>query len=139
MEQTPEDKKLNPQITELEIGVRYLRKVKLYPLSLGDQLELSDIIQQGLAAFFQIEQGNEESLATFTGHMFNLVRENIDHLIGLLVLDEDPKKVLFDITDAQIEEAVRIIYRVNYAPLKNLKGLLGDQAKGETDLQSGRP
>ena len=133
MEQTPEDRKLNPQITELLIGVRDLRKVKLYPLSLGDQLELSDIIQQGLTAFFQIEQGNEQSLAMFTGHMFTLVKENIGRLIGLLALDEtDTNKVLKEITNTQIEEAVRIIYRVNYAPLKNLKGLLGEP-KAETD------
>jgi hypothetical protein len=126
MEQTPEEKKLNPQITDVDIGVRDLRKVKLYPLALGDQLELSDLIKEVLEAFFKTEDGSEESLSLFIAFAFNLIKENMTKILGLIALDEaNSKKLLKEITNAQLDEIAQVVYEKNFAVLKNLKGLFG--------------
>ena len=55
---TPEETKetqdmqnLNPQITDVEIGVRTLRKIKLYPLSVGDQMKMTAMIASTVSTF----------------------------------------------------------------------------------------
>ena len=121
---TPEERRINPQITEVDVGVRDLRKVKLYPLSLGDQLELSDLIQEALGAFFKIEEGSDASLTLFMSFIFDLVKKNIVRILQLLALDEkDMKKLMKEITGAQLDEIVSIVYENNFAVLKNLKSL----------------
>lgn len=122
---TPEEKNLNPQITEVEIGVRDLRNIKLYPLALGDQLELSDLIGEALKAFFKVEEGSEESLALFVAFAFDLLKENIMKILKLIALDEKPEKLLKEITNAQLDEIAQIINEKNFQVLKNLKGLFG--------------
>jgi hypothetical protein len=45
----PEDNKnLNPQIHETDIGIVNLRKIKIYPLAVGHQLEMSDLISEAV-------------------------------------------------------------------------------------------
>ena len=46
-------KDLNPQIVDVEIGIRSLRKITLYPLSVTDQLKMSDLITKASAAVFE--------------------------------------------------------------------------------------
>ena len=124
MEQTPEARKINPQIMQVDIGVRDLRNITLYPLALGDQLKLTDIIEEGLQAFFKVEQGSEESLTMFMAFMFGLIKKNMPRMLALVVLDEDADKLMNEITNAQLDEIVQVVYEKNFASLKNLKGLL---------------
>jgi hypothetical protein len=123
MEQTPEAKKINPQITQVEIGVRDLRNITLYPLALGDQLKLTDMIEEGLQAFFKVEQGSEESLTMFMAFMFGLIKKNLPRMLSLVALDEDAEKAMAEITNQQLDDIVQVVYEKNFASLKNLKGL----------------
>ena len=122
---TPEEKNINPQITEVVIGVRDLRNIKLYPLALGDQLELSDLIQQTLEAFFKVEDGSDESMGLFIAFAFDLVKTNISKILKLIALDEEPNKLLKEITNAQVDEITQVVYEKNFEILKNLKSLFG--------------
>ncbi len=45
-----EQRKINPQIMEIEIGIREMRKIKIYPLSMSDQLGLTNMISTAIAA-----------------------------------------------------------------------------------------
>ncbi len=122
---TPEENKINPQITDVKIGVRDLRKIKIYPLAFGDQLELSDLIKEVLEAFFKTEEGSEESLSIFIGFAFNLVKVNITKVLELIALDEDPKALLKELTNVQVDEIIHVVYEKNFEILKNLKSLFG--------------
>lgn len=122
---TPEENKINPQITEVAIGVRDLRNIKLYPLALGDQLEMSDLIGEALKAFFKVEEGSEESLALFVAFAFDLLKQNIKKILALIALDEKPDKLLKEITNAQLDEIAQVINEKNFQVLKNLKSLFG--------------
>lgn len=44
---------LNPQIRTTEIGIKSLRTITIYPLSLADQFNVSDIIAEGMLAYQQ--------------------------------------------------------------------------------------
>ena len=122
---TPEENKINPQITDVKIGVRDLRKIKIYPLAFGDQLELSDLIKEVLEAFFKTEEGSEESLSIFIGFAFNLVKVNITKVLELIALDEDTKALLKELTNVQVDEIIHVVYEKNFEILKNLKSLFG--------------
>jgi len=39
MPETKTKQKLNPEIAEIEVGVRYLRKITFYPLSVAHQFK----------------------------------------------------------------------------------------------------
>lgn len=125
MKKKPEDNNINPQITEVAIGVRDLRNIKLFPLALGDQLELSDLIKEALEAFFKVEEGSEEALSLFVAFAFDLIKKNLTKILKLIALDEDPKELLKEITNAQVDEIARIVYQNNFEVLKNLKSLFG--------------
>ena len=40
--------RLNPQVAEVEIGVRNLRKITIYPLSIADQLSTTDLVSEAI-------------------------------------------------------------------------------------------
>ena len=50
-----ENAQINPQITDVTIGVRSLRSLTIYPLSMSDQLKTTDLIKQAVAGFFDRE------------------------------------------------------------------------------------
>lgn len=54
----PEKRKINPQIASLEIGTRNLRTIKIYPLSFGDQLEMTDLITETIQKFLEARNDN---------------------------------------------------------------------------------
>ena len=120
----PDTERLNPDIKEIKIGVRRLRKIKIYPLSAKDQFELSDLVAGGLKHFLSL--GQNMSDVDFVKASLGLIRENFERIAQLIT---DPKDVgdniLGDLTNNQIAEIAEIVYEVNYASLqKKVTGLL---------------
>lgn len=119
-----ENQKLNPQIQKLEIGVRTLRSITIYPLAMGDQLKLSDIVTEALQKFFL--QKDQADIA-FVGYMLEMVREKLDIVIELVVdeVDRSDGSLLDELTNTQAIEFAEIIYKINYEALtKKVLGLL---------------
>jgi hypothetical protein len=136
---------LNPQISTLVVGTKELRTITVYPLSLADQVKMSDILSKVLKevlaklAFL----GGEEEGAGFSpseklaGRISNfdmveyfiaLIKENLKTILDLVLSPEDSVS-LADITNMQFTELATIIYEVNYElPAKNLMAL-GKRAK----------
>ena len=63
MPERNEDRKLNPQIRIVEVGKKDLREVSIYPLSMKDQTDLSDIISEGLSAFFEMHGDKRDEIS----------------------------------------------------------------------------
>jgi hypothetical protein len=120
----PDTERLNPDIKEIKIGVRRLRKIKIYPLSAKDQFELSDLVAGGLKHFLSL--GQNMSNVDFVKESLGLIRDNLDRIIRLVTEPKDVgDDVLSDLTNNQIAEIAEIIYEVNYASLqKKVTGLL---------------
>jgi len=121
-EKKEEQKKLNPQITETEIGVRSLRKITIYPLSMADQLKMTDLITEGMNAFFIRKE--EQSDMAFVQYLVGMVKDNIGRILTMATDEKNGKKLLEELTNAQAARIAEIIYDVNYDVIaKNFKSL----------------
>jgi hypothetical protein len=119
--------KLNPQITDTEIGVRELRKITIYPLSMADQLKMTDLITEALQKFFESSSSFEETETDieFVNFIVGLIRENLGEILGLAT-DEVGADLLKDLTNVQASEIAEIIFTVNYETvIKNCQSLIG--------------
>ena len=114
--------KLNPQAQLVEIGVRELREIMIYPLSFASQLEMTDLITKAVQEFFskreELETAPNIEVVSF---VVETIRENIERIFHL-VTDEDD--LLKDITNLQVVNIAALIYEMNYEAIsKNAKGL----------------
>jgi len=129
-----EQKKLNPQIMDVEIGIRELRSIKIYPLSMSDQLKLTDLISTALAAQFAKDDGWQE--LEIVAFIVNLMKENLNRILTM-VSDEDGDKLLAEISNLQAAAIAEAVYETNYGIVaKNFKSLFG---KLSTLFPSERP
>lgn len=133
-----ENREINPQVVEVEIGARNLRKIKIYPLSVGDQLKMTDILAEVFAAFVIIEKETteeEEGLVKFGSYLVSILKDNLPQIVGFVT--EEEKDVLDDITNHQLIGIIEIVYETNFESVaKNAKGLFG---KMKDLFQSERP
>ena len=124
----PEDvkmeKAMNPQIHEVPIGIRDLRNIKIYPLSLGDQFKMSDLVKDVLKIFFDQVGDNPEMSPEVIASFFELFKKNFPLFISFIAPDEDSTTLVNEMTNPQFSEIVEIVWRDNYeVPAKKLKGL----------------
>lgn len=128
---------INPEITDVEIGIRNKRKIKIYPLSLKDQIGLSDLILAATNEYFEMSSKKEQdSELSFVSFLVSLLHANITRILSI-VTDEDGENMLSELTIPQSEKIANIIYKVNYESVsKNLQSLI---EKAKKVLPSVRP
>lgn len=148
--------KLNPQITTVEVGIKSLREVTIYPLSLADQTKTARILAKAfqeimgrLASFGEEDEISEgevsegevsegESLASMAKQLSDIdvlefissvIEGNLEVVLGLVV-DKNEKILMEELTNEQFYRLVEIIYEVNYeSTSKNFVALV-KRAKG---------
>jgi len=117
-------KKLNPEIKTVQVGARQLRPVKIYPLSVSDQFELTKVLA---SAINQIAVDKAELLKKSEDEIVNEFREIIaGNLTTVLefVCDKGESPTMDELTNNQVAEIITIIFEVNYEGLvKNFKDL----------------
>lgn len=116
--------KLNPQAQVVEIGVRNLREVLVYPLAFASQLEMTDLITKAVQEFFkkreELEKGPNIEVVSF---IVDTIKENIERMFSLVT---DEENLLNDVTNMQVIDITALIYEMNYeAVSKNAKSLFG--------------
>ena len=123
MPDSTDTRKLNPQVRSVDIGKRTLRNIPIFPLSLGDQLDLTDLINQAMNAFFNMSPDEtDEGLIKFIAFVLELIKENIERIIEMIT--EEKKEILKEITNSQLMEIVEIVYEENFeGPLKKVSSL----------------
>lgn len=124
-------KKLNPDIREVEIGVRSLYNLHIYPLSFGQQFELSDIVTEAVLKFYQT--GKEMTDIAVISFIVDVIKENAERVVkyvtddsevGGICEDAKAKSVLNLITNKQAFTIAEIIYKDNYESIsKKVKDL----------------
>ena len=124
MPEKKHDKRINPQIKSVEIGILKLRKIKIYPLSMSNQLSLTDIINEAMKSFFESSKGSEDENLVFVSFIVKTIQDNIKVILKFITPDEKPEAVMKEITNQQLSEIVRIVYQDNYEePVKNVMSL----------------
>lgn len=125
---TPIKKKVNPDIKTVDIGVRDLRTITLYPLSAKDQIELSNKLVTVLSSMGESlndETTNEQALSFFQ----KVITENLEVILAYVV-DENEMPKMDELTNNQLYVISNTIFEVNYEGfLKNFMGLYGRAKK----------
>jgi len=110
------DKSLNPEIKTVTIGVRELREIEIYPLSVGEQMKLTDLITETLQQFLK-EGGEKEVDAEFVKFVVNLIKDNLQKILTL-VTDYDGAEIMYDMTNSQFVEVAELVYEMNFGGIK---------------------
>ena len=123
--------KLNPDIREVEIGVKALYKLTIYPLSFGQQFALSDTITEAVVGFYQT--GKEMTDIGVVTFMVNVLKENAGVILEYVTDPDEVSAILEDtgedsilnlITNKQVFRITEILYKDNYESLsKKVKDL----------------
>ncbi len=104
-----DDQRLNPQINIATIGVRELREISIYPLSMADQLEVTDLVAAAIKGYVEAGDQSELGVATFVAEA---IKKNVSLLLKKAT--DEGEEVLAEITNMQATEIAEIIYEVNY-------------------------
>ncbi len=113
--------KMNPQISTVEVGIKSLREVFIYPLSVSDQFNLTDIITTVMQEVAGLEEGGDDIIVITIA--INAIKTNLAKILDY-VLDEKETLSYDELTNTQLMEIVDIIFETNYEGLiKNLKRL----------------
>jgi len=117
--------KLNPKILEFEFGKRELETVLLYPLSLGDQFKVSNIIGTAIQNLGTLTEGPGNDVEMFQVFI-KQVEENIVEIVKIVAdVEESRATEIVDVMDNdQFLVFAEAVWAVNYeSSLKNGKDL----------------
>jgi hypothetical protein len=112
----------NPQIRSLKIGVKTLREIQIYPLSIADQTKATTAITKIISDFAggKLQDMENEKVVAYT---IKAIKENLKTIFEFIV-EKDEEIKLEELTNQQFSELAFIIFEVNYeASIKNLKDL----------------
>ncbi len=149
MPEKTEAEKLNPnsQVADVEIGIRNLRSIKIYPLSIADEIEVSDLVSQAVGAAMSLNLGDESdaSLMQFIAAIMEIIKNNLGRILTLVVDEHDfprqsfPRKLLAKVLSRKVDNGsvllkemsndqavaiAEVIYKVNFeVPAKNVQSL----------------
>ena len=114
--------KMNPQISTVEVGIKVLREVLIYPLSVADQFKLTNIITGVIQEVASLEE--EANEVVIINLVVDAIKINLEKIL-VFVLDEKETISFEELTNAQLMEIVDIIFEANYEnQIKNLKRLV---------------
>ena len=104
---------LNPRIRQLKVGTRTLRKIKVYPFSAGQQLEVVELIGVLVNAIGEAQtEGDLEDLQVL--ELFSsTIKDKLGIVIGF-VTDPEAKVTIEDFDNDQLADFVDIIFEVNF-------------------------
>lgn len=109
---------LNPKIREVQIGTRTLRPLTIYPLSMSNQFDLTEIV---VATIIKFSDAEKEALIV---EMIAMIKENLKKILSY-ISDEKPEDIFSELTNAQALEIATVIYQVNYeSEIKNVQDLI---------------
>ena len=129
MTEMTDGEKLNPSINKIEIGVRQLRTIAVYPLSIADQKKVTESVAGSLQSYFASEQAmsSVDDIA-FIDFMIKLILENLVEFIRAVTdytKKRDAENLLSEMTNDQAVDLAQLIYDQNYGnALKNAMSLL---------------
>jgi len=121
-----DEKRLNPDIKEVEYGKKELKNLTIYPLSLGDQFKVTDMITKVIQEIADSQKAGQVSDYAVIDVAMTAIKENIGKILSLIA--DIPKdkidKIIYDLTNTQLVELVDVVWSVNFEPaLKKGKSL----------------
>ncbi len=129
-----DDQKLNPQIMTVTIGVRELREISIYPLSMADQLQVTDLVAAAIKGYVETGDQSELGVATFVAEA---IKENVSLLLKKAT--DEGEEALSEITNMQATNIAEIIYEVNYESILGKVRSLVEKIQSQFQSQKSSP
>lgn len=122
---------MEPMVLVQTVGVRKLKKVKVYPLSVKDQLECTRLLGSVADQLQKPDATTQELVAKF----IYFIENDIDFILKKIT---EPEVNLDNITNTQLTELLQLIYLMNYETasknLTDLSGKVKDLFRSERSL-----
>jgi len=118
--------RVNPRIVDVEIGIHNLRKIKVYPLSMHDQKQLTKLIDEVLKSIFKDDGGKskDDKNLIMVSRAVKAIEENIEPIFKFVLPDENIPKLMKELDNDQLSQIVEVVYNTNYkTPVKNVMSL----------------
>lgn len=118
--------KLNPEIKDFQYGKRELKTVKLYPLSIRDQKELTELIPSFMEKIGSTKELTEGQDSMIFSVMADLITDNLEKVVSLACCtdEKESEEIAFGMTNNQVMEFITYIWESNYEEvLKNGRNL----------------
>lgn len=118
---------LNPNVKKLEIGVRELKTITIYPMSMADELKFTKTIFEAFQRFqliakplpeFNEETGEPISLDSeenYSDQAFFIVKAIQENLLEILAMICEESVGLEDLTNDNFAEICNLIYDMNFS------------------------
>jgi hypothetical protein len=129
---------LNPDIRETVVGIKSLRKIKVYPLSVIDQFKVTDMFTEAIGILLTDNVPKDIQLIAL---LISILKNNLPSVLKF-VLDEeeDTEKLLSEMTNNQFTTIATMIYEMNYEIIsKNVSSLLKKLPQTQKVSPSVRP
>lgn len=113
-----EDKRMNPDIKVFNYGKREQKELTIYPLSIGDQFKVTNIITEVVRGLVEAQAEKKLSDFAFMTAVMKSLESNLGEVLSLVadIPKEDSVKVINELTNPQLIDIVDIIWSVNYEP-----------------------
>lgn len=114
--------KINPQISIVEVGVRELRAVTIYPLSMADQKKLVKILSTTVNR--AADKAKKLTDAAMIEFIVSAITDNLQDILAL-ILDPADKIAEEELTNVQLADIADTIYVANFEyAIKKFKALI---------------
>lgn len=121
-----DEKKLNPDIRIISYGKRELKELTLYPLSIGDQFKVTDMVTGIIQSLVAGQRdGNLNDLVFMTAVM-KALEDNLGKILTLIsdIPETEVSDVINNLTNTQFLDIIESVWSVDYEPaLKKGKNL----------------
>lgn len=111
---------MNPDITTVQVGIRKLKEITIYPLSIASQLSATEIIGEVMNKVSSFDKLDDNAVIQ---EFLNILKKNIKKLLSFVI---DEELDLAELTNPQLERIIGIVYECNFKDvIKNSKDLMG--------------
>jgi hypothetical protein len=134
-------KRINPDIRNITYGKKELKELTLYPLSIGDQFKVTDIITSVVQKLVAGTKENQLNDFVFMSAIINALEDNLGKVLILIadIPEDEVKNILQDTTNSQLMDIVESVWEVDFEPaLKKGKNLF-ERGKSVFDLKRSSP
>ena len=115
--------RLNPEVRQVDIGVRELRTISIYPLSLNDQISVVNMLATIIEEFSVGVSTEDATTEDILGFVSEFLVKNVDKILEF-VTDEAERPSMEELTNSQSVEIGKCIFEVNFEdPVKNFQSL----------------
>ena len=124
MTQNNEKRNINPDAAKVQVGARTIREIIIYPLSISDQMQLTDKFSEIVQKFSEFDSNkmtNEDAIKFFKDFLSDNLPEFMEFVVNP---NENAVPTLDEVTNKQLAEIAENVFRINYEDMiKNFKDL----------------